>query len=173
MTTLRNLDSMALRTVIFMKCPSCGDLDSRVTDTRLIEDGSVTRRRRLCATCSARFITYERLKNVPLSVIKRNGEREIFESGKIMAGVMRSCNKRHVSVEQMERLVADVESECFNSGKKEIESAQIGELVMKYLKDLDQVSYVRFASVYKQFRDIDTFMKEIAGLLQEKKDTTY
>ena len=151
-----------------MKCPFCGVLDSRVVDTRLLEDGSVTRRRRFCDGCRERFVTFERLESIPLSVVKKSGEREIFDRGKILMGVMRSCNKRHVSVEQMERLVADVESECLNSGKKEIDTREIGDMVMKSLKELDEVSYVRFASVYKQFRDIDTFMTEIAGLLSEK-----
>ena len=151
-----------------MKCPSCGELESRVTDTRVLEDGAATRRRRLCDSCQTRFVTYERLESTPLSVIKRSGEREIFDRSKILSGVMRSCNKRHVSLEQMERLVSEIEAEFFNSGKREIGTGEIGELVMARLKDLDEVSYVRFASVYKQFRDIDTFMSEIAELLHEK-----
>ena len=151
-----------------MKCPSCGELESRVTDTRVLEDGSVTRRRRLCDNCQTRFVTYERLESTPLSVIKRSGQREIFDRSKILAGIMRSCNKRFVSLDQMERLVSELEGEFFNSGKKEIGTEEIGESVMSRLKDLDEVSYVRFASVYKQFRDIDTFMSEIAELLHEK-----
>jgi len=152
-----------------MKCPFCGETDSRVTDTRYLEDGSVTRRRRFCDNCNSKFVTYERLDNIPISVIKRGGQSEIFDRDKILKGIMRSCNKRHVSLEQMEKLVSDIEIEIVNSGRKEIETRVIGELVMKYLKDLDEVSYVRFASVYKQFRDIDTFMTEIAGLLNERK----
>ena len=151
-----------------MKCPSCGFMESSVTDTRRLEDGTLTRRRRLCDSCQNRFVTYERLKNTPLSVIKRSGGREIFDTGKILAGVIRSCNKRFISMEQMEALVSEVESECVNSGKKEIETREIGELVMKHLKELDEVCYIRFASVYKQFSDIDTFMSEITGLLHEK-----
>jgi transcriptional repressor NrdR len=152
-----------------MKCPFCGEMDSRVTDTRLLEDGSVTRRRRQCDGCQNRFITYERLDSIPIAVIKRCGQSEIFDRDKILKGVMRSCNKRLVSLEQMEQLVSDIEAEFIHSGKKEIETREIGELVMKRLKELDEVSYVRFASIYKQFKDIDTFMSEITGLLKEKK----
>ncbi|MCL2702674.1 MAG: transcriptional regulator NrdR [Defluviitaleaceae bacterium] len=152
-----------------MKCPFCGVMDSKVTDTRLLEDGSVTRRRRQCDSCLNRFVTHERLDSIPVAVIKRGGQSEMFDRDKILKSVMSACNKRHISFEQMERLVADIEAQFINSGKKEIETREIGELVMKRLKELDEVSYVRFASVYKQFRDIDTFMAEIAGLLNEKK----
>ncbi|MCL2407319.1 MAG: transcriptional regulator NrdR [Defluviitaleaceae bacterium] len=152
-----------------MKCPFCGELDSKVTDTRLLEDGAVTRRRRLCEACAGRFVTHERLDSLPISVIKRGRQSEIFDRDKILKSVMRSCNKRHVTLPQMEALVADIEATVINSGKKEIESREIGDLVMQRLRELDEVSYVRFASVYKQFRDVDSFMQELAGLISERK----
>jgi transcriptional repressor NrdR len=141
-----------------------------VTDTRHLEDGAVIRRRRTCDSCGNRFVTYERHEGTPLTVIKRNGSREIFDPNKILAGVVKSCNIRHVSMDQMESLVADVTAECRGFGKKEVESREIGELVMNRLKELDEVSYIRFASVYKKFGDIDTFMAEITGLLKERSE---
>lgn len=151
-----------------MKCPFCGEADTKVTDTRAVDDNAVIRRRRLCERCQNRFITYERLDTIPLTVIKRSGQREPFDRDKIMMGLMRSCNKRIVTVDQMEKLVSDIEAVFFNSGKREIETKDIGEMVMEGLKELDEVSYVRFASVYKQFRDLDTFMDELTGMLREK-----
>ena len=151
-----------------MKCPFCGEPDTKVSDTRIVEDGSAIRRRRLCEECQNRFITYERIDTISLTVIKRGGQRESFDRGKILTGIMRSCNKRAVTVEQMERLVTEIESHFIFSGKKEVETKEIGEMIMQRLKELDEVAYVRFASVYKQFKDIDTFMAELSSLLQEK-----
>jgi transcriptional repressor NrdR len=153
-----------------MKCPFCGNIDSRVADSRAMEEGTVIRRRRICETCGEKFTTYERLDTIPLTVIKRNGTRESFDRNKILNGIMRSCNKRTVSVEQMEKIVNEIESLCQNSMKQEIETKEIGECVMRKLKDLDEVSYVRFASVYRQFKDIDSFMEELGKMLKEKQE---
>lgn len=153
-----------------MRCPFCGNIDSKVTDSRAMEESTVIRRRRICETCSEKFTTYERLDTIPLTVIKRNGTREAFDRDKILNGIMHSCNKRTVTVEQMEEVVNEIESACLNSMKKEIETEEIGELVMNKLKILDEVSYVRFASVYRQFKDIDSFMEELGKMLKEKKE---
>lgn len=152
-----------------MKCPFCGEPDTKVTDSRAVDEGAVIRRRRQCEVCGNRFTTYERLDIIPLTVIKRNGERETFDRNKILTGIMRSCNKRAVTVKQMEQIVSEIEAGFANSGKKEIHSGEIGELVMEKLKTLDEVAYVRFASVYRHFKDIDTFMDELSKLLSEKK----
>ncbi len=153
-----------------MKCPFCGNSDSRVADSRAMAEGTVIKRRRICEACSEKFTTYERLDTIPLTVIKRNGTREAFDRNKILNGIMRSCNKRTVSVAQMEKIVGEIESACQNSMKQEIETEEIGELVMNKLKTLDEVSYVRFASIYRQFKDIDSFMEELGKMLKEKKE---
>ena len=152
-----------------MKCPFCNNDDTKVIDTRNMEDNTVIRRRRFCEECGARFTTYERVDTVQLQVVKSDNTREVFDRNKIMKGIMLSCNKRPVSVEQMERIVNEIENACANSVKKEVSSKEIGEMVMDKLRDVDEVAYVRFASVYRQFKDIDSFMDELGKLLNDKK----
>ena len=151
-----------------MKCPFCGNSDTKVIDTRTMEDQSAIRRRRYCEKCQQRFTTYERIDSLPLSVIKSNNTRELFDREKLIKGIMMSCNKRPVSIEQIEQLAADIENNVLNSMRREIHSKELGEMVMEKLKDLDEVAYVRFASVYKQFKDIDSFMNELGMLLKSK-----
>ncbi len=153
-----------------MKCPFCGNIDSRVTDSRSTEENTVIRRRRVCESCGEKFTTYERLDTIPLTVIKRDGTREPFDRDKVLNGIMRACNKRTVGRDQIEKIVSEIETTCINSMKNEIETHEIGELVMNKLKDLDEVSYVRFASVYKRFTDIDSFMDELGKMLKERKE---
>ncbi len=157
-----------------MKCPFCGNPDTKVIDTRTMEDQSAIRRRRYCEKCTKRFTTYERIDSLPLSVIKSNNTRELFDREKLVKGIMMSCNKRPVSVEQIEKIAMDIENTVLNSMRKEIHSKELGEMVMEKLKDLDEVAYVRFASVYKQFKDIDSFVNELGILLKdrENKDTS-
>ncbi|WP_250230070.1 transcriptional regulator NrdR [Anaeropeptidivorans aminofermentans] len=151
-----------------MKCPFCGSIDSKVVDSRAMEDGKAIRRRRQCESCGERFTTYERIDIIPVAVIKRNGERESFDRSKLLNGIIKSCNKRPISMEEMEKIADYVEGSVLNSLNKEIESNKIGEMVMDKLKEVDEVAYVRFASVYKKFKDIDTFMEELSKLLREK-----
>ncbi len=152
-----------------MKCHFCGHKNTNVVDTRAADGNTSIRRRRVCESCGQRFTTYERIDIIPITVIKRDGTREIFERNKVLNGIIKSCNKRPISVEQIENLVSEIEYIISNTMNKEIESKEIGELVMDKLKDIDEVAYVRFASVYRQFKDINTFMKELANLLEEKK----
>ena len=151
-----------------MKCPFCNYGDTKVIDSRAQDDNATIRRRRLCEKCGKRFTTYERVDIIPMTVIKRNGTREIFDKNKLLNGIMKSCNKRNISVKQMESIVDDIETTIMNSMEKEIESQEIGNMVMDRLKDIDEVAYVRFASVYRQFKDINTFMDELEKLLHEK-----
>ena len=152
-----------------MKCPYCGNPDTRVIDSRPAEDNSSIRRRRSCDECGKRFTTYEIIENIPLYVVKRDKSREVFDRNKLTAGILRACEKRPVSVEQVEEMVTDIELTAQNVFEREITAEQIGELVMERLKKVDEVSYVRFASVYRQFKDINTFMEELNKLLTEKK----
>lgn len=152
-----------------MKCRYCGSTDSKVIDSRPTEDGSSIRRRRECIGCGKRFTTYEKIEELPIMVIKRDGRRESFDSNKILNGVRRATEKRPVSAAEQENLVDEVVREVFNTLEQEIESTKIGEMVIKRLKILDEVAYVRFASVYRQFKDINTFMKELELLFQESK----
>jgi len=151
-----------------MKCPFCGDMESKVVDSRPTDEGSVIRRRRECVKCSKRFTTYEKIENVPILVIKKDGRREAFDSNKILAGLVKACEKRPVTMDELESVVAEIEKHIYNSLKREITSQQIGELVMEKLKSLDEVAYVRFASVYRQFKDINTFIEELKKLLEER-----
>jgi len=153
-----------------MKCPFCGNADTKVIDSRAMEENTVIRRRRFCDDCGERFTTYERLDIVPLTVIKRNGEREAFNSEKILNSILHSCDKRKVTLEQMEKMVKEIEVAAMNTMRREIETLEIGEMVMERLKNVDEVAYIRFASVYRQFKDIDTFMQELAKMLKEKRD---
>lgn len=150
-----------------MKCRYCLGTDSKVVDSRPTEDGTAIRRRRECINCGRRFTTYEKIEEIPIMVIKKDGTRQAFDGDKIRAGVRKACEKRPVSATDIDKLVDDVEREIFNSLEQEIKSQYIGELVMQRLKDLDEVAYVRFASVYRQFKDINTFMAELKLLLKE------
>ena len=151
-----------------MKCPFCGDDNTRVIDSRPADDNEAIRRRRQCDECGKRFTTYEKVETIPLIVIKKHKNRETYDRSKIESGVVRSCHKRPVSVDQIEACVDEIENKIFNLGVREIESEKIGEIVMDQIRDLDQVAYVRFASVYRQFKDADTFMSELKKLLDTK-----
>lgn len=151
-----------------MKCPFCGTLDNRVIDSRLSQGGEVTRRRRECDTCTRRYTTYERVEQVLPYVIKKDGRREPFDRMKILAGLRRACEKRPVSSEDLERLVDRIEREMVETGDKEVSSAKVGEKIMEELRGVDQVAYVRFASVYRSFKDIHEFMAELTDLLGER-----
>ena len=150
-----------------MKCPGCGFSESKVLDSRPAE-GSI-RRRRECLNCQRRFTTYERIEDTPVMVVKKDGSRQIFERKKVLDGIMRACEKRPVSFEAMENLVREVESAGSASVDNEISSARIGEIIMEGLRGLDEVAYVRFASVYRRFQDINTFMEELELLLKDQK----
>ncbi len=151
-----------------MKCPYCGFVEDKVIDSRPTDEGSAIRRRRECSKCTRRFTTYEKVESLPLMVIKKDKSRQAFDREKLMNGLLRACEKRPVSIDDLERLVLDVESQIYNSLQREVTTQTIGELVMSRLKTLDEVAYVRFASVYRQFRDINTFMDELRKLLKEK-----
>ena len=151
-----------------MKCPFCGDDNTRVIDSRPADDNEAIRRRRQCDECGKRFTTYEKVETIPLIVIKKDKNRETYDRSKIESGVVRSCHKRPVSVDQIEACVDEIENKIFNLGVREIESEKIGEIVMDQIRDLDQVAYVRFASVYRHFKDADTFMSELKKLLDTK-----
>ena len=151
-----------------MKCPYCAFLESKVVDSRPADEGASIRRRRECLSCHRRFTTYETMESLPLMVIKKDGSRESFDRSKVLGGVIRACEKRPVSSTALEGLVMEIEQVLQNQMEREISSAEIGELVMQRLKKLDEVSYVRFASVYRQFKDIDTFMDELNKLLKDK-----
>ncbi|MBQ8632521.1 MAG: transcriptional repressor NrdR [Lachnospiraceae bacterium] len=150
-----------------MKCPFCGKENTRVIDSRPADDGLSIRRRRQCDECSKRFTTYEKVEAIPLVVIKKDNNREPYDRSKIEAGVFRSCHKRPISVDQINSLVDEVETAVFNMEEKEIPSSMIGQLVMEKLRDLDPVAYVRFASVYREFKDVNTFMSEIKKILDK------
>lgn len=152
-----------------MNCPFCSHADSRVVDSRPTNEGQVIRRRRECSSCTKRFTTYEKIDEIPLLVIKKSGNRELFNRNKILKGIIRACEKRPVALADIEIIVDDIEKLLCNSMKKEINAEYIGELVVEQIKLLDEVAYVRFASVYREFKDINTFMKELSKILSEKK----
>ena len=151
-----------------MKCPYCGFEESKVIDSRSADDGERIRRRRECLKCSKRLTTHEVIENVPLMVVKRDKSREPFDRNKLMGGILRACEKRPVSLSQIEKVVDNIEAKLQSSLDREVTSFTIGELAMEQLKPVDEVSYVRFASVYRQFKDINTFMEELNKLLTEK-----
>ncbi len=151
-----------------MRCPFCGHVEDRVVDSRETQDGQVTRRRRECLGCERRFTTYERLEEVLPAVVKKDGRREAFDRQKILHGLERACQKRPVSAEQIQGLLAAVERQLQESGEKEVPSRVIGEALMARLRELDPVAYVRFASVYRSFEDVGDFMSELAGLAGKK-----
>ena len=149
-----------------MRCPYCGHENTRVIDSRPAEDNNAIRRRRICDDCGKRFTTYEKIEVIPMMVIKKDENREVYDRNRIEGGVLRACHKRPVSADQIGRLVDEVETEIFNSGKKEVSSKEIGEMVMDKLKDLDAVAYVRFASVYREFKDVNTFLDALRNVLK-------
>ncbi|MBI5233166.1 MAG: transcriptional repressor NrdR [Deltaproteobacteria bacterium] len=151
-----------------MKCPFCGHLEDKVIDSRLSQDGVVTRRRRECIECLKRFTTYERVEETLPQVVKKDGRREAFNRVKILNGILRACEKRPVGMDDIEEIVSRMEMKFIESGEREIQSTAIGEAVMEELRAQDEVAYVRFASVYREFRDIDEFMKEMKELLELK-----
>lgn len=149
-----------------MKCPYCGKENTRVIDSRPTDDSSI-RRRRQCDECGKRFTTYEKVETLPLIVVKKDNNREPYDGEKIVAGIVRSCHKRPISMTQINDMVDDIEGQIFNMGEKEIPTTTIGSIVMDKLKDLDEVAYVRFASVYREFKDVNTFMDEIKKILKK------
>ena len=149
-----------------MKCPYCGKENTRVIESRPTDDSSI-RRRRQCDECGKRFTTYEKVETLPLIVVKKDNNREPYDREKIVAGIVRSCHKRPISMTQINDMVDDIEGQIFNMGEKEIPTTTIGSIVMDKLKDLDEVAYVRFASVYREFKDVNTFMDEIKKILKK------
>lgn len=149
-----------------MHCIKCGCEESKVVDSRSIEEGNSIRRRRECLNCKYRFTTYEKLEYTPIIVVKKNGLRQQFDRNKIINGMLRSCEKRPVTIEQIENVVDEIEMELHNSLEKEVEASKIGDMVIEKLKDLDEIAYVRFASVYRQFKDINEFKRELNKLLK-------
>ena len=150
-----------------MKCPYCNEADTKVIDSRPAEDNSSIRRRRQCERCGKRFTTYEKLETMPLMVIKKDNSREAYDRSKIEAGIIQSCHKRPVSTQQINSVIDEIENRVFNMEEKEVPTSVIGELGMDKLKELDEVAYVRFASVYREFKDVNTFMEELAKLLKQ------
>ena len=150
-----------------MKCPYCGYLESKVVDSRPADEWASIRRRRECLSCHKRFTTYETVESLPLMVVKKDGSRQSFDRGKVMSGLIRACEKRPVSYQTLEGLVAEIEQVLQNQIDREISSSQIGELVLERLKTMDEVAYVRFASVYREFKDVNTFMEELGKLLKK------
>ena len=151
-----------------MKCPYCGYQESKVVDSRHSDDGASIRRRRECLACNKRFTTYETVESLPIVVVKKDGSRQSFDRNKVLNGMVRACEKRPVPMAELEKAVDEIEQIIQNSLEREISTSSIGELVMERLKPLDEVAYVRFASVYRQFKDINTFMQELNKILEEK-----
>ena len=149
-----------------MKCPFCGYTESRVIDSRPAEEGASIRRRRECLACQRRFTTYEVMERLPLVVVKRDGSRQTFDKNKLIGSMLKACEKRSVALGDLERIADEIEQELQNELEREIPTSEIGEMVMRRLQDLDQVAYVRFASVYRQFKDIGTFMEELTRLME-------
>ena len=152
-----------------MRCPACNYVESKVIDSRATEDNSTIRRRRECHQCGTRFTTFEMVEKVPLMVRKKDGRRVVFEREKVLNGLMKACEKRPVSVEQMEKVATEVERELRGSQQREVSSQEIGECIMRHLLNVDQVAYVRFASVYRQFADIESFKEALESLIKNKK----
>ena len=151
-----------------MKCPFCGFLESKVIDSRPAEEGSTIRRRRECLACQKRFTTYEIIEHLPLVVVKRDGSRQTFDRVKLINGMVRACEKRPVTLAQLEKIADEIEQELQSALEREISTVDIGEMVMKRMKEVDEVAYVRFASVYRSFKDINTFREELTKLLSDK-----
>jgi transcriptional repressor NrdR len=151
-----------------MRCPYCGFIESKVIDSRPTEENNSIRRRRECLKCGKRFTTYEKLESVALVVVKKDDSRQPFNRNKVLKGIITACEKRPISILQMEKIADDIESELAQSMEREVKSTKIGEMVMEKLRNLDEVAYVRFASVYKQFEDVSTFMDELQGLINDR-----
>ncbi|MBQ7445547.1 MAG: transcriptional repressor NrdR [Clostridia bacterium] len=151
-----------------MKCPYCGNVDDKVVDSRSSEDGSYIRRRRLCSACGERYTTFETVESIELMVIKKDGTRELFDRQKIRLGIMKACEKRKVTSDQIDSMVKSIEQNLVSSMQKEISTETIGEMIMEKLKAIDKVAYVRFASVYREFKDVDTFMEELKKIITDK-----
>ncbi|MFB0919555.1 MAG: transcriptional regulator NrdR [Oscillospiraceae bacterium] len=151
-----------------MRCPFCGYAESKVIDSRPAEEGATIRRRRECLACQKRFTTYEIMERLPLVVVKRDGSRQTFDKIKVMNGMLRACEKRPVSLQSLEKIADEIEQELQNSLEREVSTSEIGEMVMSKLKDVDEVAYVRFASVYRQFKDVNTFFEELQKLIDRK-----
>lgn len=149
-----------------MRCPFCGFLDSKVLDSRPADDGNVIRRRRECSECAKRFTTYEKIDEIPLVVVKKDGSREVFDRTKILGGIIKACEKRSISLTEMEHTADEIEKDLRNTMESEVTSQHIGEIVMDKLRQVDQVAYVRFASVYRQFKDVSNFIQELEKLLK-------
>ncbi len=154
-----------------MKCPFCAYFDSRVVDSRAIEDATAIRRRRECPSCNKRFTTYEKMEEIPLMVVKKDGRREIFNEKKLFGGLVKAFEKRPVPIERIQELADKVEREVRGTGEAEIASERIGEAVMRYIAEVDQIAYVRFASVYRQFADVNNFMQEIQHIMKNTQHT--
>lgn len=150
-----------------MKCPYCNEDETKVIDSRPADDNCSIRRRRQCEKCGRRFTTYEKLETMPLMVIKKDNSRETYDRSKIESGVIRSCHKRPVSTQQIDSMIDEIENQVFNLEEREVSTTMIGEMVMERLKELDEVAYVRFASVYREFKDVNTFMEELGKLLKK------
>lgn len=151
-----------------MKCPFCSHNESKVVDSRPTDEGQAIRRRRECMTCTKRFTTYEKIDEIPLIVVKKNGNRESYNKSKILNGVIKACEKRPISLQDIEELVDGIEKQLYNTMEREITTEFIGNLVIEKIKELDEIAYVRFASVYREFKDINTFMDEVKKILGEK-----
>ena len=150
-----------------MKCPFCGSENTKVIDSRPVDEGGSIRRRRLCGNCSKRFTTYEKIETIPLNIIKKDKGREMYDRSKLESGILRACYKRPVSTANIQRMIDQIETELYNQEEKEISSKEVGEIVMRHLKEIDGVAYVRFASVYREFKDVDTFMDELKKLMDQ------
>lgn len=153
-----------------MKCPFCSSLESKVIDSRLAKEETSIRRRRECLECSSRYTTYERVEEVELQIVKKDGVREPFDRSKILAGILKACEKRPISMDVIESFVSSLERELQERGDREVDSGEIGEMVIKKLYEIDEVAYVRFASVYRSFKDVNQFMSELKDLLKDKED---
>jgi transcriptional repressor NrdR len=151
-----------------MKCPFCGEFDNKVIDSRVSKDGSVIRRRRECIECSRRFTTYEHIEEIPIMIIKKDGRREVFSRSKVRQGMQRACQKLDISMNILEDFIEDLERDLRETGEKEIPSRVVGEKVMAQLHDLNPIAYVRFASVYREFKDVNDFVSELKSLLSER-----
>ena len=152
-----------------MKCPFCGEIDNKVIDSRLSKDGAVIRRRRECILCSRRFTTYEHIEEIPVMIVKKDGRREIFSREKVRSGLQKACEKRNISINVIEEFLDELERDLRETGEKEIPSKRIGEKVMAKLHEIDDVAYVRFASVYREFKDVNDFVSELKNLLSKHK----
>ncbi len=150
-----------------MRCLFCGHMESKVIDSRSTEEGTTIRRRRECLECGKRFTTYEKIETIPMIVVKKDGIRETFDREKVLNGILRACEKRPVTLSDIEKLIDDIESKLYNMLEREVTSERIGEMVMERLKELDDIAYVRFASVYRQFKDINSFMDELAKIIKK------